>query len=334
MTAIVKEEPPDLAGTNSKVPPQLERIVRHCLEKKPERRFQSTSDLSFAAVRSERVVNLWVAPNEDTRGARQITSGAQRQDGTRGLAWTPDGKILYYSEASGNQDICVMEADGTGNKQLSPNARRNRDAAVSPDGRYIVWESNRTGNNNIWRMDRDGGALKQLTRGIGEYYPQISPDGNWVVYMGDSKEGLSTLWKVAIDGGDPVQLSDKLSGPPDISPDGKMIAANYLDEASDRRKIAVIPFEGGVPIRLIDTLARPVRSFIRWTPDGRALAYVGSGNAVSNIWAQPLAGGEPKQPNDFKDQRIFNFAWSRDGKKLALSRGVVNSDVVLISGFK
>ena len=43
---------------------------------------------------------------------------------------------------------------------------------------------------------------------------------------------------------------------------------------------------------------------------------------------------EPKQLTEFKDQRIFNFAWSRDGKQLALSRGVVNSDVVLLSGFR
>ena len=64
------------------------------------------------------------------------------------------------------------------------------------------------------------------------------------------------------------------------------------------------------------------------------VAFIRTSGGVSNIWTQPLDGGEPKQLTDFKDQRIFNFAWSRDGKQLALSRGVVNSDVVLISGFK
>src|SRR6185503_5655444 len=48
MTAILKEEPEEVTEINSRVPPQLERIVRRCLEKKPERRFQSTSDLCFA----------------------------------------------------------------------------------------------------------------------------------------------------------------------------------------------------------------------------------------------------------------------------------------------
>jgi hypothetical protein len=48
MNAILKEEPPELSETNTKVSPQLEKIVRRCLEKKPERRFQSASDLGFA----------------------------------------------------------------------------------------------------------------------------------------------------------------------------------------------------------------------------------------------------------------------------------------------
>src|SRR5262249_1792492 len=48
MNAILKEEPPELCEANTKGSPQLEKIVRRCLEKQPERRFQSASDLGFA----------------------------------------------------------------------------------------------------------------------------------------------------------------------------------------------------------------------------------------------------------------------------------------------
>ena len=48
MSAILQQEPPEISETNSKIPAQLEKIVRRCLEKKPERRFQSASDLGFA----------------------------------------------------------------------------------------------------------------------------------------------------------------------------------------------------------------------------------------------------------------------------------------------
>ncbi len=47
MSAILKEDPPDLAATNPSVSPALERIVRHCLEKNAERRFQSAGDVAF-----------------------------------------------------------------------------------------------------------------------------------------------------------------------------------------------------------------------------------------------------------------------------------------------
>ena len=71
---------------------------------------------------------------------------------------------------------------------------------------------------------------------------------------------------------------------------------------------------------------------IHWTPDGRTVAYAATRGGVSNLWSQPLDGGPPKQLTDFREGLIFDFAWSRDGKQLALSRGVENGDVVLISG--
>ncbi|HKG21865.1 MAG TPA: hypothetical protein VKC34_08185, partial [Blastocatellia bacterium] len=67
---------------------------------------------------------------------------------------------------------------------------------------------------------------------------------------------------------------------------------------------------------------------------GRALTYVDNRGGIANIWSQPLAGGEPRPLTDFKSDQIFSFAWSRDGRQLACSRGVITSDVVLITDFK
>jgi Tol biopolymer transport system component len=286
---------------------------------------------TLAAVRSDRVINLWVAPNGEAGRARQITSGAERGDGTSGLDWTPDGKIVYRSVVAGNRSIWITTADGAESKQLSANAIQHIFPTVSPDGRYIVWSSLQGQRPlNIWRMGLDGSNPKQITNGTGEESPNVSPDGKWVVYM---NTGNSFLWKVSIDGGAPAQLTDKPAGRPVFSPDGKLIACNYQDEASGQFKIAVIPSEGGLPTKVFDVLGG-LRRPLKWTPDGRAIAFIRTTNGVSNIWAQSLDGGQPRQLTNFKDQRIFNFSWSRDGKQLALSRGVVNSDVVLISGFK
>jgi Tol biopolymer transport system component len=69
----------------------------------------------------------------------------------------------------------------------------------------------------------------------------------------------------------------------------------------------------------------------RWTPDGQGLAYLVKQKGVDYIWVQPLKGGPPKQWTHFASGQIFNFAWSRDGNKLALARGGISGDIVVIA---
>ena len=144
-----------------------------------------------------------------------------------------------------------------------------------------------------------------------------------------------TLWKVPLAGGPAVQLTDRLSQWPAVSPDGQQVACWYRDETTSPWRIAIIPIEGGPPTRVFDVPPTAASAIpVRWTPDGRGLAFIDTQAGVSNIWSQPLEGGAPRQLTDFKSDQIFWFDWSRDGRQLACSRGVVTSDVVLISGFK
>src|SRR5882724_10920411 len=113
---------------------------------------------------------------------------------------------------------------------------------------------------------------------------------------------------------------------PAISPDGRLLASFYWDVEAG--KVAIYPFAGGQPIRSFE-----IWTWVRWTPDGRGLAYIDRRNRL-NLTSQPIDGSPSKHLTDFKDGRIFNFAWSRDGKQLALARGTVTNDVVLISNFK
>jgi len=57
-------------------------------------------------------------------------------------------------------------------------------------------------------------------------------------------------------------------------------------------------------------------------------------NGVSNLWEQPLAGGDPKQLTNFASGDIFDFDWSADHKRLLLTRGSLSSDVVLLRNFR
>jgi Tol biopolymer transport system component len=95
--------------------------------------------------------------------------------------------------------------------------------------------------------------------------------------------------------------------------------------------LAAVPAEGGEPLYHFDA---PAGLFgLAWSPDNKALDYALTREGVSNLWEQPLAGGPARQLTHFKSDLILDFAWSLDGKQLALARGNYNSNVVLISNF-
>lgn len=291
----------------------------------------------LVTVQSETSSSIWLAPNADANRATRSTSGAGQIDGRDGLDWTPDGKIVYASNASGNLDLWMIDSGGGNQRQLTENSRINYRPTVSPDGRYLVFTSDRAGTPNIWRTEITGSNPRQLTSGSGEDYPHCSPDGKWVVYtlLG---AGKPTLWRVPIDGGAPQQITDHYAAAAVFSPDGESLACLYRDEQPNSSlKLAIFPFAGGQPTRVFEGL--PFTEEVsripppRWTADGRALTYVVTNGSVSNVWLQPIGGETPRQLTTFKSDRIFSLEWSPDGKQLLVARGITASDVVLISNF-
>ena len=286
---------------------------------------------ALVTVQTDRVPNVWVAPGGDAARARQITSGAGKFDGYYGVAWMPDGRIVYASIASGSWDIWVMNADGTGQKQLTVGARSSYGPSASSDGRHIVFVSNRAGGTfNVWRMDADGSNPKQLTFGKGENFAHITPDGRWVVYATVGFGQKNLIWKVPIDGGEPVQLTDEPSSWPFVSPDGKSFVCTY-GPANQPGKLAIIPMDGSKSTKLFD-IQPTFRANTVWLPDNRGIAFLDSRDGTTNIWMQPLAGGKPVQLTDFKTDGINAYDWSRDGR-LAATRSVETTSVVLIRDF-
>jgi Tol biopolymer transport system component len=118
-----------------------------------------------------------------------------------------------------------------------------------------------------------------------------------------------------------------------VSPDGTKLACNYLDEATAKWRVAVLPIAGGLPQAVFDAPGAAHR-VLHWTPDGTAVAFIVTRAGVSNLWAQPISGGAPTRLTDFKTNRIFNFAWSPDGRRLALAHGWTSSDVALLQNFR
>jgi serine/threonine protein kinase/Tol biopolymer transport system component/tetratricopeptide (TPR) repeat protein len=285
---------------------------------------------TLAGVQSQTLTTVFLAQAADYARPTQVTSGAGRYVD---LSWTPDGRVLFASDASGNADIWEMGPDGSGQLQLTAGAGRNYAPVSSPDGRYVLFHSNRSGTWQIWRMDRDGSNPARLTAGEeNSNWPQVSGDGRWVVYEHAGEGSRTSLWRVSVEGGAPVRLTRHLSMRPSVSPEGRLIAYWQKEEGPGAPwRIAVIGADGGEPVHVFDVPQNEANgmSQIQWTPDGRAVVYTDYRDGVTNLRRQPLDGGPAQQVTNYAREIFYSFGIARDGR-LLLANGLTTSDVVLL----
>jgi Tol biopolymer transport system component len=253
------------------------------------------------------------------------------------VAWTPDGRLVFISNEGGNRDVWVMDSDGNNRKQLTANGVNNVEPVVSADGRYIVHATFREGVRTLWRINIDGSSPLRLTSGPADAFSSLTPDGKWVVFtsLAGSKP---TIWKVSIAGGTPEQITDHIALRASVSPDGQWIQFAFpesQDPFAPPNRLAVMPFPGGGEMKVFELgLSGTVATVSEWARDSKSLLYTLNQDNVTNIWSQSIDGGPPKQVTDFKDSLMTGFAWSRDGKQLACSRGALLRDAVLVTDMK
>ncbi|MGE0101224.1 MAG: protein kinase [Blastocatellales bacterium] len=206
MTSILKEDPPELSEANAKISPQLERLVRRCLEKKPERRFQSASDLGFAL---ESLMMPSDARLEKTMTLPVVTEQEHKVMWFRNarLAWLMTVLSLFglftilarqrWQSAPLN-DLHMMKAS-----ILPPKDSSFDHVAVSPDGRWLAFTAATGGKVQLWLRALDSTEAKPLPGTEGARLPFWSPDSRFIGFVAWNK-----LKKIEISGETPVSLCD------------------------------------------------------------------------------------------------------------------------------
>jgi Tol biopolymer transport system component len=188
---------------------------------------------------------------------------------------------------------------------------------------------------SLWKVDAEGHHAMKLVNGRAR--PQaITPDDRAVVFQSPDG-GILSPWIVSIDGGKPRQIMKMFASADsiDVSPDGKSLVLELRDnEGQSTMTLCDLPncsaqrhLNGLSSLMLPPPLGRT-----RWAPDGKAITYIDS--AGQNLWRFPLGGSPVRQLTRFTDRRIGDFAWSRDGKRLAISRSTTTSDIVLFKGLR
>jgi TolB protein len=233
-----------------------------------------------------------------------------------------EGRFIYSVFDGKNINLWLQDASGT--RQLTFEGDNSK-PTMSPDGRYIVFCSTRAGTMNVWRMNSDGTHPLQLTTGSYEDLPSVTEDGRGVIYRTGNN-----IRKVSIDGGPPVMLLSREVQGPSLSPDGRLLAF-FVNDQPDSQVWHVEIYDltlGSIVKRFaLPESTRPFNGMsltpdnrLRWTPDGKGLAYVSSSSGASNIWIQPLNGGQFRKLTDFKEAEITSFAWLDGGRQIVLVR--------------
>jgi len=255
------------------------------------------------------------------------------------LSWTAAGKLLHSGPAS---HLFINAVDGSNSDRLLESDEMMDAPTVCGPGDVIVLSKFSENNTfNLWQLNAATRELKQLTSGKLETDAACSPDGKWVVYLGFvATDSVAHIFKISIDGGTPVQLAQGSVSNPVVSPHGTLVAFGRTDGqgASAKQKFIVQRLESGELLQEIVLPPTYSWSELGWTPDGRALTYMHltTGNTY-NVYMQPLAGGAALQLTHFNSEpRVVEaYAWSRDGKKFAITRARYNdTDVAMFSGLK
>jgi Tol biopolymer transport system component len=283
MSAILREEPPDLSVTNQSISPGLERIVRHSIEKNPEQRFHSAHDVAFALESlatdsGARPAAPGVAPSRLVkRRALLLTSSAAlllacffagrlgrrpaqgpsllferltTEPGVeRSPALSPDGESVAYVKAvAGRTHIFVQRVGSDKPIDLSADSPdSDSDPAFSPDGSLIAFRSGRDGGG-LFVMGPLGESVRRVTdSGFG---PDFTPDGKEIVYAEEaarsprSRYMSSHIWAVELATGKKRLLFGPDAIEPSVSPHGLRVAFWGLKGQTAQRDVYTVPLAG------------------------------------------------------------------------------------------
>lgn len=290
----------------------------------------ATRDLkTMATVTTSVVSNIWVAPATDLSAAQPITSGELSMLSVAGM---PDRRVLARSR---DGKLWILNSDGT---QLTLFFDKSNVEIPTVCGRFVLFTTESADSTDLLRLDLDGTNATSLATGDVGWSQACTPDGRYVYWhqMGPPQKIL----RMPVEGGPSVKVADVLEdgmvGNLTLSPDGKLLAYPFEEHHPvPKMKLAVISVDGIAPPKV---LTAPGGVFgelsLAWSADGRALQYLLTQNGATNLWQQPIAGGNPTQLTKFSSGEIFRSCWSWDRKHLLFTRGSTTSDVVLLSALR
>jgi serine/threonine protein kinase/Tol biopolymer transport system component len=312
MSAILKEEPPELSETARNVPPGLERIVRHCLEKNPAQRFQSARDLAF---------DLEVLTEVSGTGGSKLPTAVReeiRADSRRRIAQIAGAivvaaALLAFGWWLGHRNSPSSPAEY---QQITFRTGQIGNARFAPDGTIVYnasWENNknqlylaRTDDNGSHALGINDADLLAISKNA-----ELAVRLNTINLGGYARAG--TLARLPLSGGTPREVLDNV-GDADWSADGDKLAVTVFVPAT-RHWHLEYPI-GKVLFDTINWITTP-----KISPDGKWVAIADhenpSGDDQGSVAVISMDGREKKLSSGWTS--VEGIVWSPSGDEIWFS---------------
>lgn len=245
--------------------------------------------------------------------------------------FSPDGKrVAFQSARSGANEIWVVNADGTGDRQVTRVPGRNNSSPTwSPDGKWITYPSGSDGHAaQIWKVEADGGTGQPWIEGPGaNLNPIWSKDGRWL-YWSSNRTGNYQMWRMPAGGGAAEQVTRK-GGEAARETAGRkqLIFIRPIAEAG----IFSMPADGGEERQLVPD------AVIRYAFDvkERGVYYIaGRDEELCDLKLYEFATGKTQVVTTIERPVAFGLTVSPDERVFLYSRPVTGGDLVLIDGWR
>lgn len=226
----------------------------------------------------------------------------------------PTGKIVYTCQIAGDE-ICTINADGSGWRRLTNLPSASFSSTISPDGKYVLYINSETGSKELYEMNLETGDTKQLTHMNAEIgSPDISPDNRFILitrHVGSN----SQVWIMNRDGSDAHKLygaDGKDAHDATWSPDGSQIV--FALGRGENNKLYILDFNGSDPQLISDSV--DTRGHSDWSL-GNLIVFDMGGPFQHDVYIMDTHGNDLHKVSNGENSQGATF--SPDGQWIALT---------------
>lgn len=260
--------------------------------------------------------DVWLM-SPDGSGARNLTPNTETSMDFD-VQWSADhSRIVFSSTRSGNPDIFIMNADGSGPTALTKDPQFESFASFSPDGKRLVFSraapvtlpgGGMTGKLQLHTMNVDGSDVKRVSATAGtEEEAAFSPDGTRLLFDSDAT-GTFQLYLMNVDGTGLQALTNETTENryPSWSPDGKKIV--FGSQRTGNPELFLMNADGSNVVQ-VTTSPGAINSDPAWSSDGKTIVFASTRDGNAEIYTMNADGSDQRRVTNDATFDAGPFAW-------------------------